>query len=47
MMVQHRFLKPANRDLVFNEADATILIDKMDHFSAIPDEVWFRDRNLS
>lgn len=47
MMVQHKFLKPANRDLVFNEADATILIDKMDHFSAIPDEVWFRDRNLS
>jgi len=47
MMVQHRFLKPANRDLVFNEADAAILIDKMDHFSATPDEVWFRDRNLS
>jgi len=47
MMVQHRFLKPANRDLVFNEANAAILIDKMDHFSATPDEVWFRDRNLS
>ncbi|MNK43066.1 LOG family protein YvdD [compost metagenome] len=47
IMVQRKFLKPANRDLVFNEADATILIDKMDHFSAIPDEVWFKDRNLS
>jgi len=47
MMVQHQFLKPANRDLVFNEADATILIDKLENFSAIPDEVWFRDRNLS
>lgn len=47
IMVQRKFLKPANRDLVFNEADAGILIDKMDHFSAVPDEVWFRDRNLS
>jgi len=47
MMVQSRFLKPANRDLVFNEADAEILIEKMDDFSAVPDEVWFRDRNLS
>lgn len=47
MMVQSRFLKPANRDLVFNEADAEILIDKMDNFSAIPDEVWFKERNLS
>ncbi|WP_025142594.1 TIGR00730 family Rossman fold protein [Pedobacter jeongneungensis] len=47
MMVQSRFLKPANRDLVFNEADAEILIGKMDNFSAIPDEVWFKERNLS
>lgn len=46
MMVQSKFLKPANRDLVFNEADAEILIDKMDNFSAVPDEVWFRERNL-
>ena len=47
MMVQSKFLKPANRDLVFNEADPEILINKMDDFSAIPDEVWFRERNLS
>ncbi|WP_412469219.1 TIGR00730 family Rossman fold protein [Pedobacter sp. KLB.chiD] len=47
MMVQSKFLKPANRDLVFNEADAEVLINKMDDFSAIPDEVWFRERNLS
>ncbi|MDQ0638841.1 uncharacterized protein (TIGR00730 family) [Pedobacter sp. W3I1] len=47
MMVQNKFLKLANRDLVFNEADAEILINKMDSFSAIPDEVWFRERNLS
>ena len=46
MMVQSKFLKPANRDLVFNESDAEILVNKMDDFSAVPDEVWFRDRNL-
>jgi len=47
MMVQSRFLKPANRDLVFNESDAEVLISKMDEFSAVPDEVWFRERNLT
>ncbi|MGY3053052.1 uncharacterized protein (TIGR00730 family) [Pedobacter sp. UYEF25] len=47
LMVQHRFLKPANRELVFNEADPAVLIQKMDQFSAVPDEVWFKDRNLS
>lgn len=47
LMVQHRFLKQANRDLVFNEADPEVLVNKMDGFSATPDEVWFRDRNLT
>ncbi len=47
VMVQQRFLKQANKDLVFNEADATVLISKMQNFSATPDEVWFRDRNLT
>ncbi|MET4081854.1 uncharacterized protein (TIGR00730 family) [Pedobacter sp. UYP30] len=47
IMVQHKFLKSANRDLVFNESDPGILIQKMDRFSALPDEVWFKDRNLS
>ncbi|WP_293307474.1 TIGR00730 family Rossman fold protein [Pedobacter sp. UBA5917] len=47
IMVQRKFLKSANRDLVFNEADAEILINKMDDFSAVPDEVWFREKNLS
>ena len=46
MMVKSRFLKPANRDLVFNETDAEILINKMDNFPAVPDEVWFKERNL-
>jgi uncharacterized protein (TIGR00730 family) len=47
VMVEHRFLKQTNRDLVFNETDAAVLVDKMQNFTAAPDEVWFRDRNLS
>lgn len=47
LMVEHRFLKPANRALVFNESDAFGLIDKMSKFDAVPDEVWFKERNLT
>lgn len=47
VMVQNRFLKQANRDLVFNETDPATLVEKMKNFSAKPDEVWFRDRNLT
>ena len=47
VMVEHRFLKQANRDLVFNESDPFVLIDKMSKFDAVPDEVWFKDRNLT
>lgn len=47
VMVQHRFLKQINRDLVFNETEADVLVNKMKDFTAAPDEVWFRDRNLS
>ncbi|MBG6234327.1 uncharacterized protein (TIGR00730 family) [Pedobacter sp. CAN_A7] len=47
VMVQHRFLKQNNKDLVFNEANPQVLIEKMSSFSATPDEVWFKDRNLT
>jgi len=47
VMVQSRFLKQTNRDLVFNEISAEILVEKMQNFDAKPDEVWFRDRNLT
>ncbi|MES2653463.1 MAG: TIGR00730 family Rossman fold protein [Bacteroidota bacterium] len=46
-MVESRFLKQTNRDLVFNETDASILVHKMQNFIAKPDDVWFRDRNLT
>ncbi len=47
VMVQNRFVKQINRDLVFNETNAAVLVDKMQNFKAAPDDVWFRDRNLT
>lgn len=47
VMVERKFLKPANRALVFNEADPLQLLSMMDNFSATPDEVWFKERNLT
>ena len=47
VMVEHRFLKQSNRDLVFNESVPEELVKKMMGFSAAPDEVWFNDRNLT
>ena len=47
VMVEQQFLKPANRELVITSADAIELVSLMENFSAKPDEVWFRDRNLS
>src|SRR6201996_7380229 len=46
VMVEQKFLKPANRSLVITSGDPIELIDLMEHFDAKPDEVWFRDRNL-
>ncbi len=47
VMVEQRFLKPINRDLVINQEDPKKMIDLMSSFEAKPDDVWFRDRNLS
>jgi uncharacterized protein (TIGR00730 family) len=47
LMVKRQFLKQANRGLVLNEEDPKLLIEKMRTFTAEPDEVWFRDRNLT
>ncbi len=43
VMVEQSFLKENNRNLVFNETDAGLLIQKMDQFNTTPDEVWFRE----
>ncbi|MFI5162469.1 MAG: TIGR00730 family Rossman fold protein [Sphingobacteriales bacterium] len=47
VMVEQQFLKPANRKLVITSGDAIELITLMENFTAKPDEVWFRDRNLT
>lgn len=46
LMVKNKFVKQVNRDLVFNETDPEILVNKMKAFDAKPDDVWFRERNL-
>lgn len=47
VMVEQRFLKPANRALVITSADPIELISLMSKADIKPDEVWFKDRNLS
>jgi uncharacterized protein (TIGR00730 family) len=47
VMVEQRFLKPANRELILTSGDPIELVNLMDNFNAKPDEVWFKDRNLT
>lgn len=47
VMVTQKFLKPINRNLVINEANPSKMISLMNTFEAKPDEVWFKDRNLT
>ncbi len=46
-MVEQRFLKPVNRELVLTSGDAVELVTLMEDWKGQPDEVWFRDRNLT
>jgi uncharacterized protein (TIGR00730 family) len=47
VMVEQQFLKPANRKLVITSADPVELVSLIENFDVKPDEVWFRDRNLT
>jgi uncharacterized protein (TIGR00730 family) len=47
VMVEQRFLKPVNRKLVITSGDAIELVDLMENSKVQPDEVWFRDRDLT
>lgn len=47
LMVEQRYLKPANRELVLSSGDPIELVNLMDNIEIRPDEVWFRDRNLT
>ncbi len=46
VMVEQRFLKPVNRELVLSATDPIELVDMMNNFKVKTDEIWFRDRNL-
>ena len=46
VMVEQRFLKPMNRDLVISSNDPIELVDMMSKFNVQMDGNWFRDRNL-
>ena len=47
VMLAHGFLKPINRRLVLAHADPASLLEMMEKFDPQPDEVWFRERNLT
>lgn len=47
IMVERKFLKPLNRNLVLSNSEPRGLIELMEEFKSEPDEVWFRDRNLT
>ncbi|WP_184542959.1 TIGR00730 family Rossman fold protein [Mucilaginibacter sp. FT3.2] len=44
VMVDQKFLKPTNRELVITSGDPIELVSLMDGFNATPAEVWFKDR---
>jgi uncharacterized protein (TIGR00730 family) len=47
VMVEQKFLKPVNRKLVLTSGDAIELVNLMEDFDSKPDDVWFKDRNLT
>ncbi len=47
VMVAQQFLKVTNRKLVLTSGDAIELVNLMDNCVVAPDEVWFRDRDLT
>lgn len=47
VMVEQRFLKSTNRELILTSGDPIELVNLMNNFNAKPDDVWFKDRNLT
>jgi len=46
-MVDQKFLKPINRELVLSHDHPGSLVTLMEKYNSTPDDVWFRDRNLT
>ena len=47
IMVEKKFLKALNRDLVLSHSNPAELVRLMETFNSSPDEVWFEVRNLT
>ncbi len=47
VMAENRFLKPANRKLVLSSHDPLELVNLMENFNPVPEEVWFKDQGLT
>ncbi|SKB43023.1 LOG family protein [Daejeonella lutea] len=47
LMVEKKFLKPVNRELVLSHSIPSQLVEQMERFNAKPDQVWFDVRNLT
>lgn len=47
LMVEQRFLKPGNRQLLLTSADPLDLIYQMESTPPQPEEVWFKDKDLT
>jgi uncharacterized protein (TIGR00730 family) len=44
LMVEQRFLKPGNRNLLITSTDAIELIDLMENSNLKPDDIWYKDK---
>ncbi|MCC8407298.1 TIGR00730 family Rossman fold protein [Mucilaginibacter sp. UR6-1] len=42
LMVEQKFMKPANRNMILSSGDVRDLMDAMQNFDAAPEEVWFK-----
>lgn len=47
LMVEQRFMKKVNRDLIITSADAIELVNLMDNLKPEPEEVWFKDKDIT
>lgn len=47
LMVEQRFLKPGNRDLLLTSTDPIDLIYQMETTPPKPEHVWFKDKDLT
>ncbi|RFZ94067.1 TIGR00730 family Rossman fold protein [Mucilaginibacter conchicola] len=46
VMVEQRFLKPANRQLVLTSADPVELVNLMENIDIKPESVWYKDKDV-